>query len=173
MLRDGPISVRVLLLMGGLVMLHTILLPVHLGFILHLSIDLSYSVRHFEISCPHIHSSTTDHCNLCFSDQLLGYGIVKVSNESKASTRLCQRVPDYLALFDLSKLRKVTFKILISQPIIKTANKHFIPDRLIMFPIQFVQFSIMPFPVKGRLRLSISALRPHTILLSIFLLITR
>lgn len=133
--------------------IHTILLSVHLGLVLHLSINLSNPIRHFEISCPHVDSSTADHCDLRLSDQLLSYGIVKVSNEAKASTRLGDWVPDNLALFDVAKLRKVIFKILISQSIIKTSTKHFVSDRLVMFPIQFRKFSIMPLFIEGFLRL--------------------
>ena len=167
----GPISVRVLLLVRWNAI--QVLFALHLSFILHLSIYLSYPIRYFEISCAHVHSPTTNHRDLRLGDQFLGNGIVKVSDEPKASRRLRDWVSDDLALFNFAKLSKVTSKILISQSIIKTSNKHFVSDRPVMFSIQLVQFTIVPFLVKPQIRMPLSALRPRFALFSVFLFVGR
>lgn len=129
-------------------MLHTILLSVHFSFILHLSIYLCNSIRHFQISSSHINSPTVDISNLSFCNQFLCNLFIIISNETKSSTRFRYRVSYNLALFNFSILRKMVFEIIISQLIIKTTNKHFVTNRFIMFSSQFVQFSFVPSWIK-------------------------
>ena len=110
----GPtFAVRVLFL-RLLMMIHTILLSVHFSFILHLSIYLCDSIRYFQISSSHINSSTVDHSNLSLSDEFLSYNLIKISNETKSSTRLRNWVSNDLAFFYLAKLRKMISEIFVS-----------------------------------------------------------
>jgi hypothetical protein len=83
------------------------------GLVLDLSIDLSYSIGHFEISSAHVYSSTVDFSNLCLSDKLLSDLLVEVPYKTESPTRLGEWISNDLTLFDLAKLLKVAPKGLV------------------------------------------------------------
>ena len=81
--------------------------------ILDLPINMSNSIGNFHVSSPHINSSSIYMGNLNLSNQLIGYFFIVKSHKTESSTRLGNRTPNDLALFDIAKLLKMLPKSLI------------------------------------------------------------
>ena len=97
---------------------NTVVLMLHFGLTLHLSIYLSDPVRNFEISSAHVYSSTIDFSNLNRSNQLLSDLLIKKPYKAKAPTRLGERISNDLTLFDLAILFKMAAETLFREIII-------------------------------------------------------
>lgn len=114
-----------------------------LVFVLHLSINLSYAVRDLQISGPHVCSPTIDVAYLHLRDQHVRNCFIKVTNKTKTSTSLGQRITNYLMFFYLSELLKVFLESLISKIVIEPTNENLVPNTRVSLVLQLGQFPIM------------------------------
>lgn len=114
-----------------------LLFLIALGSLVLIYLTAPTSVWNFEISSAHVCSAAIDMTDLHLGNEQVGDLFIVVSHKAEPSTSFGQWIANDLIFFDLSELREMLFESLISEVIVQTSNKYFVPNARVSFVLQF------------------------------------